>query len=370
MRIMLRLTLLALALLISGLQSIAQNTLKAGFDPDEYADLLCLTPNFTASNNDNNSLPYPNNYKHVYRSEAGPLDNLWDLYLRDDGIGVIEIRGTTSKSSSWLENFYAGMLPAIGVIQISENEKFHYKLSNDPRASVHTGWLTGLACIIQDIIEKINLYHEEGVTEFILMGHSQGGAIAFLLDSYLHYDTMGLIPDDIVFKTYNSAAPKPGNLYYAYDYDFINRGGWAIRVVNPIDWVPQSPISVQVLDDFTEVNPFADMSTFTGSMGWIERAVVKSIFRKIDRSLDKARKRLLKYLGFKMFKFIETYMDGIQEPEYSESMNYVPAGTAIILPATEKYYREYVPNARENVFMHHWAKAYYFLLKEHYPLKH
>ncbi|RLD82314.1 MAG: lipase family protein [Bacteroidetes bacterium] len=369
MKIILRNTgLLVMLLLISGLNSYAQNVLKPGFDPGEYAELLGLTHNISSTNNDKLSVPVPGNYKRVYQSKAGPLDNLFDLYLRDDGVGVLEIRGTTAKTSSWLENFYAGMVPATGVIQISLNEKFHYKLSDDSLASVHSGWLTGLACMAEDIVDKINEYHRKGVKEFILMGHSQGGAIVFLLNSYLYYDLNDLVPDDIIFKTYNSAAPKPGNLFYAYDYDYINRGGWAIRVVNPVDWVPQTPITVQVLDDFSEVNPFVDMETFTGSMGWMEKVVVKSIFRKTDRSLDKARKRLLKYLGVKMFKFIDTYMDGMQEPEYAQSMNYVPAGTPVILPPTEKYYKEFIPNTRDNVFKHHFGKAYYFLLKEHYDL--
>jgi len=68
--------------------------------------------------------------------------------------------------------------------------------------------------------------------------------------------------------------------------------------------------------------------------------------------------------------FIEDYMEGMVEPEYAENMNYTPAGTAVILPPTDRYYIEYVPTARDDVFKHHVGKAYYFLLKEHYQLKH
>jgi len=362
--------LISLVLFMFMLNAFSQNGLKPGFDPDEYADMLGLTHKISETKGDDNlSVPFPTQYRHVYQSPTGPLDNRWDLYLDKENIAVIEVRGTTAKTKSWLENFYAGMVPAAGTLQIGANEKFNYKLAEDPEATVHAGWLTGLATMAPDIIDKINEYYDQGVTEYILMGHSQGAGIVYLLDSYLHYDLNKLIPDDITFKTYNSAAPKPGNLYYAYDYDFINRGGWAIRVVSTIDWVPQTPISVQRLDDFSEVNPFADMETFTASMGWIEKVVIKSVFRKTDRSLRKAQKRLLKFLGFKVFIFIEDYMDGMVEPEYAENMNYTPAGTSVILPPTEKYYKEYVPNAREDVFRHHVGKAYYFLLKEHYQLK-
>jgi len=346
-----------------------QSKLKPGFNAEEYADMLGLTPKTPELfNTDRFSVPYPVACKHVYRSPAGPLDNLWDLYIRDDSVGIIEIRGTTANTRSWLENFYAGMVAAQGSIQIAENENFKYKLADDPRAGVHVGWLTGLASIAPDIIDKINEYHARGIREYILMGHSQGGAIAYLLDSYLHYDTLDLLPDDLILKTYNSAAPKPGNHYYACDYDYINSGGWALHVVNTVDWVPQTPISVQVLDDFTEVNPFVDMATFTSSMGWLQKVLVRSIFRKMDRSLRKAQKKLLKYLGFKLFDFIESYMDGMAEPVYMESMNYTPAGTPVILRPTDRYFKEYLPTAKDNVFKNHLGRAYYFLLRENYPL--
>ncbi len=363
--------LLSLVLFMLVYSAFSQGGLKPGFDPDEYADLLGLTYEIPEINGDDNlRVPVPKHYRHVYQSPTGPLDNRWDMYLEKENIAVIEVRGTTSKTRSWLENFYAGMVPATGTLQIGTNEKFNYKLASDPEATVHAGWLTGLATIAPDIIEKINEYYAKGIHEFILMGHSQGAGIVYLLNSYLYYDLDGLIPDDITFKTYNSGAPKPGNLFYAYDYDYINRGGWAIRVVSTIDWVPQTPISVQRLDDFSEVNPFTDMETFTASMGWIERVVIKSVFRKTDRSLRKAQNRLLKFLGFKIFVFIEDYMEGMVEPEYAENMNYTPAGTPVILPPTERYYNEYVPTARDDVFKHHVGKAYYFLLKEHYQLKH
>ena len=72
----------------------AQKVLKPGFDVEEYADMLGLTPKSPQLfNTDQFSVPYPSRYRHVYRSPAGPLDNLWDLYIRDDNVGVIEIQG-------------------------------------------------------------------------------------------------------------------------------------------------------------------------------------------------------------------------------------------------------------------------------------
>ncbi len=349
------------------LTAVAQHALKPGFDPYEYGELLILTDKQSALPvGIETKVDKQHSYTLEYRSDEIGLDNRWDLWLRDDNVGMIEIRGTTAKTKSWLENFYAGMVPATGSIQARGGDPFQYKLAENPEAAVHAGWLTGLAILEPTITAKINEYYKNGVKEFILMGHSQGAAITFLLNSYLHYDIENKIPDDIHFKTYNSAAPKPGNLYYAYDYDFINRGGWAFRIVNTADWVPETPISVQTLDDFNKVNPFGDTKAFTASMGWLEGVVVRSVFNKMDRSLKKAQKRLLKYLGFKMYKFVEDYMPGMTEPTYVESMNYVPAGSPIILVANENYEINYVKKAKQTVFVHHFAPAYYFLLKEHY----
>ncbi len=343
-----------------------QTVLEPGFDAHEYAILLNTTEDHKKLIRE---LPALSGYEHVYRSEPAELDNLFDIWLGKNGTVILEIRGTTAKTKSWLENFYSGMVPAEGTLEVREGEKFHYKLADIEGAAVHIGWLTGLATMIDDILEQISTWHDEGFNEFIIMGHSQGGAIAFLLDSYLHYDIDHRVADDIIFKTYNSAAPKPGNLYYAYDYEYINRGGWAIRIVNPLDWVPETPISVQTLEDFNEVNPFVNMDIFTENMGWLEKVVINSIFRKTDRSLRKAQKRLLKYLGFKMYDFMDPYLPGMQEPEYLKSMNYSPAGNTIILPPNEAYYNEYLPSAKENVFRHHYGAAYYFLLKQHYDIR-
>jgi predicted esterase len=53
--------------------------------------------------------------------------------------------------------------------------------------------------------------------ESYIMGHSQGGAIAYLLTAHLlSLQKENKIPSEIVFKTYCSAAPKPGNLHFAY----------------------------------------------------------------------------------------------------------------------------------------------------------
>jgi hypothetical protein len=60
---------------------------------------------------------------------------------------------------------------------------------------------------------------------------SQGGALTFLLTPYLYsLQTQGKLPSDIRFKNYSTAAPKVGNLYYAYDYAEMMQFGWALTI--------------------------------------------------------------------------------------------------------------------------------------------
>ena len=60
--------LLVMLLLLSGLNSYAQNVLKPGFDPGEYAELLGLTHNISSTNNDELAVPVPGITDHVYVS--------------------------------------------------------------------------------------------------------------------------------------------------------------------------------------------------------------------------------------------------------------------------------------------------------------
>ncbi|HEY3251697.1 MAG TPA: lipase family protein, partial [Ignavibacteria bacterium] len=142
-------------------------------------------------------------------------------------------------------------------LQLNDSTSFDYQLSTDPKAMVHTGWTIGLGYLAPDIETKINEYYrQKHVKEFLLFGHSQGGAISFLLRSFLEYEKQkGKIPADIVFKTYCSAAPKPGNMYYAYDFDFITRNGWAFTIVNTADWVPETPFSIPTIHDLISPIP-------------------------------------------------------------------------------------------------------------------
>jgi len=336
----------------------AQTKLQPGFNGKEYAELLSLSY-FTHDAQD---------YYHLeYRSPEVGLLNQWTFYLRNDNVAAIDIRGTVNKTVSWMENFYAAMIPATGSLQLNDSTTFNYQLSADSKAMVHTGWTIGLACLAPDIEKKVNDYYQQKhVKEFFLFGHSQGGAITFLLRSYLEYEKQkGNIPADIVFKTYCSAAPKPGNTYYAYDYDFITRNGWGFTVVNAADWVPETPSSIQTENDFNPTNPFILVPDIVKKQKWIVRVAVKKIYKKMNKPTQKAQKKFQKYLGRSVYKQVRKTLPQLKEPEYAKGNNYIRAGVPVILMPDEEYRKKF-PESNEKYFIHHSFDAYYMLIKKYY----
>jgi hypothetical protein len=342
---------------------IAQTRLKPGFDAREYLDLLDVF----ALQNDSlpNQATYNSlkDYQHLYQSAEGPLKNRVDVWQRPDKVGIICIRGTISDAVSWLENFYSAMIPANCSLQLTDSTTFSYKLAADSCAAVHVGWTLGLSYLAPLAVQQINQLYAKGTREFLIFGHSQGGALAFLLRSYLQYSTA--IPKDVVFKTYASAAPKPGDLRYAYDLDYITRGGWCLRVVNSEDWVPETPFSVQKLDDMNEANPFGNISAMLGNQKWYVRWYINGMFRKMKRAGNKAASRYQKYLGNKIYPQVKKVLPQFRQPAYAASNNYITAGTPVILMANSAYKQQFRFTGN-NYFVHHLLAPYRYLVNTIY----
>ncbi len=362
-----RKNILFLFLAFSFLQLSARH-LQPGFDANEFRTLLSISAYQTDTPWVKTRFPFPNGYDLAYRSPVTGLDNRWDLWMGKDSVAVISIRGTVGTQSSWLENFYAGMIPANGKLFMEDGKTFDYKLAGDSAAYVHIGWTIGLAHIAPGVIEKINEEYKNGIRNIIIMGHSQGGAIADLLTSYLFYEKGKSIPADIVFKTYASGVPKPGNLNYAYDFDFITRGGWAFRIVSTADWVPEVPISIQSLNDVEKGNPFVNISALFGVGNGLEKTFAKHAVRKMNRSTKRARKRFLKYLGKGSGIFVRKTIHGFPKQKFSASLSYMPCGSPIILMADAAYHVRY-PDDVKNVFRHHAFGPYLYLLNQYYPVE-
>ncbi len=352
-------------LLFTPLFSFAQ-LLQPGFNKAEYAELLRVSARqFDSAYWVHFKIAPPADFTMAYRSPVTGLQNRWDLWMnKEHTIAAISIRGTTANSISWLENFYAAMVPAKGELQLNDSTLFKYQLADNDKAAVHVGWLVGMAGMAGNIVSKIDSCYKTGIRNFYIMGHSQGGAIAYLLTSYLHYQQQnGAIPKDIFFKTYCSAAPKPGNLFYAYDYESYTTNGWAYNVVNSADWVPQTPIAIQTLEDFNTTNPFVNAKAIIRKMKFPSNIVLRHAFNRLNKTTRKGRNTYQKYLGNIVYKFARKTLPQLKQPRFYESMQYERAGNFIILNADAEYYKKF-PDSKDKIFVHHNFDAYLFLLQK------
>ena len=354
--------LLLIILTITYYQTTAQK-IKAGFNPQEYKELLSISvKNFYPS--ETKDITYPANYKRKYHSQPMGLDNVWELWTTTDSIAVISIRGTSADPSSFLANAYAAMVSANGKLTIAENNVFEYELSENPKAAVHIGWLTSMAFLSQDIIPKIDSCYQTGIKDIYITGHSQGGAIAILITSYFNnLQKQGAIPPDIRFKTYSSAGPKVGNQYFANDYNILTQDGWGYNVINPNDWVPESFLTVQTMEDFPDINIFATVKDGIDNQSFFKKIIAKTFYNKVAKPSKKDQRKYQKYFGKMVSKRIKEKLPGFINPTYYHSSNYIQSGNIYVLKADSDYHKLF-PYDKTKLMQHHQPNAYYYLINE------
>jgi hypothetical protein len=346
------------------------NKLRPGFDKAEYTELLYMhallyDSTKTDPTKPKSVLPKPTHFKSLYKSPVVGLDNRWELWKNEESVGVLNIRGTTQNPIGWLENFYAAMVPAKGELKLTNDFTFQYQLADNPKAAVHIGWLVGMAFLARDIVPKIDSCYKAGIKEFLIMGHSQGGAIVYLLTSHLYsLQKQNKLPKDIRFKTYASASPKAGNTYYGYEYESLIDGGWGYNVINSADWVPELPFSVQTLADFNETNPFKNVNAVIKKQKLLARIALKHAYKRMKKPSDKAQRNYQKYLGDYTSKAIVKNLPEFQPPAYFKSNNYVRIGPTIVLLADADYYKQF-PDSDDKLFIHHLMDPYLFLIKQY-----
>lgn len=351
-------------LLLSG--TLSAQVLKPGFDKHEYIELLKIMQKQhvdLAKWPSDTLIPKPES-RFVYRSPVVGIANMWDLWQRPDGVAVLSVRGTVADPVSWLSNLYAAMVPASGQLRLANDFIFNYHLADDPKAYVHVGWLISMAYIARDMVPRIDSSYQAGTKEFLIMGHSQGGGISFLLTSYLErLKTEGKLPKDIRFKTYCSAAPKPGNLYYAYAFENLTRNGWAMNVVNTADWVPEVPFSIQTKNDFNTTNFFVLADPMIRKQKLAGRVIARHVYRKLTKPGLKAQRQYELYLGRMASKTVKKVLPDFQAPDYAASNNYVRTGYTVPLFAKDDYFVKF-PDSRTNIWAHHMAAPYLFLANQ------
>lgn len=340
--------------------------LRPGYDRDEAIEMLRVNMSFVDSPMEGMTMAPSKRFRRVYRSPLMGLKNMWELHADDRGTAAIVLRGTTAEMVSWLENGYAAMIPAQGEIRLENGSRFRYHLADDPRAAVHVGWTVGMAFLQRDILPKIDSLHKTGTRDILIAGHSQGGALCYLLTAHVRQlQREGRLPADIRFKTYASAAPKPGNTAFAHHYEHHTRG-WAFNTINALDWVPEVPMSIQTVNDFNVVNPFSDAKKAMAELPLKQRVAGKYVYNKLDKPTRKAQRNYTRFLGTSAGNFVRRELPELETPAYVESNLYVRTGSIVTLLPDSAYHSRF-PQKNETPFVNHMLDPYLYLLERWTP---
>lgn len=355
---------------LSGLFSVAQTLplrFAPGFNPRECDDMLRLSLAFldtTPGHRFDHFLP---GHCFVYRSENIGLDNAWDLWIRGDSIVVLVLRGTTADSKSILADFLCAMSPATGSLVLPPGDTLTYQLATDKKAAVHTGFLIGFGFLANDMTPKIDSLYTRGYRDFIVTGHSQGGALCYYTSAWLYYLAKNGTYPNLQVKTYASAPPKVGNMYFAYDYDNAMHAEWAFSIVNTADPVPEMPFTTQQVDmDMNEPNPILNLMKRFDSLPFFKRLVLKRAFNRMRNGAARSSKAYQKYLGGYTAKFIQNMVPGLAIPPTVNSSYFVRPGVPITLMVNDAYFSYFQELAKEGPYYHHNPKTYRYLLRQYY----
>jgi hypothetical protein len=301
--------------------------LAPGFDANEARDLmaLCVTHTLQELYGSDTAI-IPAGYERLYASEPVGLDNKIQVF-RKGTLGVIEIRGSTADPLSWMENMHASMIPAKGTIRIGERN-FKYVFADEKAASVHAGYALGIAFIADDAVKQIAALNEQGVHDFLITGHSQGGALAHLLRAYLSHLSGHRLSHENRFKTYAFANPMLGNRAFATEYahDFADPG-MSFSIINPQDPVPGMPLNYKD-------GKLITMDRIVGSIIGTEELDVKGTARSAAIRLFRGSiAGVTHYASSSIERRIANTVGEVRMPPYRDEINYEPMSARIDLDA-------------------------------------
>ena len=364
-----------------------------GFNLEEAKQLMSLCAAMEEPTPPLDPPPFPANWTIIFDSgDLEPFDNRWQLVANKEipNRYAIVIRGTVNTFKSILADLLAVMVRANGSVDFKQDGKEYsltYQMAEtgNDRAGVHLGFT---------IATLILMYHpESGIlsklmdlpanSEIFVAGHSQGAAIATLCRSLLNYPanfSCFLDSSHFQYKTYLFAQPRPGNDFFANDFDMISSSnGMAFKVNNNRDWIPQVPITFESPWDANEPNPLsvlASKGVFRLILTIIHKIVLfvhkKAHVRKHMRKAD-----YLKHF-FKHEKFQQMVCTGekskpvkpedlnIVFPDILGTLNFVNCGSPYILKGVSWTNPD---NPDDSFWQHHPAMYYYLLAGKPVPKK-
>ena len=357
-------TNLIVFLLLILLSSQIQAQFSQGLNKTEALDLIKLSyyPYILQKGGDSLMRAELPNYEIVIVRDSVAMDNAWSV-IKTANKGIISFRGTTPNPISWMENFYSAMIPAKGQMILPNGKHVNYKFAEDPRAGIQTGWSLSIMIMQTEIIREIKKLNDQNIYDIYITGHSQGGALSLLFTSFLVNLPAGILSKQNQYKTYAFAAPKPGNRFFSYEYSKrSNTQLNSYTFINPYDWVPQTPFTVQSPSNITTLNPFLEFEK-SKEGSFVKRIALNHIYGSMVNPIKKAQKNLNKNLGNRVNKIIVKEIGEFQVPEYMMDAAYFPVGTSIIL---EQYLPALNPENEKDIFWQHMPYQYIKLINDYF----
>lgn len=334
--------------------------MKGGFEMSEAQTMLelCINLNGDGLKIDAGKL-VPSDWESIFDSDLnrnekergfGPFENRWKLWKnkRQDGIYALVIRGTIPSRDSIKEDLLATSVPAAGIQLLDTGQNLLgkkrgvvFSLAETDHAEVHVGFAYGLAVMLFDRDRGIlnQLRPLPAGSQIYITGHSQGAALATLAHAFLNNalngsdnkNSFGLKGKNFFLKSYVFAQPKPGNWQFAMDFaEVIGNQGLAYTINNTSDWVPQVPLSIQLVSE--TLQPIA-----TASGHWFANSALNFLAR-IRRSASSQVSKLTNYKENITKNFDGRYF--IDASQFSQagyggsSLDYMLAGNLIAFRPT------------------------------------
>lgn len=307
---------------IINLTSYAQ--LEYGFKPQEAKEMIAICNSFTYLNLYNSDKKIlPEGYKKEYTSGIHGMDNKFQVYTKGK-IGVINMRGSTDKMMSWMENIYSAMIPAQGVIKMQDSE-FNYVFAKDTAAAVHAGYALGIAYLSESLLMQVKYLNALGIYNFILTGHSQGGSLAIMLRAYLENLPSEVISSKNRFKNYVFAHPMVGNKAFTDEYNqrfTFNNSNFSI--INPADPIPKLPVTYADGKFFSAEN----INTYFNNGTIDKQSILMSLFmQKYEQTVSS----YVQSISQSLTNQIANELGSVKMPTYVEDINYKKVNATIEL---------------------------------------
>jgi len=308
-------------ILLLNLSNAAFAQLSEGFDPFEAKSLIALCNSYTFLElYGSDSLIVPKEFRKVFTSEVMGMDNVFQVY-EIDSLGVINFRGSTNKTSSWIENFHSAMIPSKGIIKI-DSVNVNYNFATSKNSAVHSGYALAIVLLGPQLIEQINKLNAKGINNILLTGHSQGGALAHLSRAYLENLSDDEQLAQNVFKTYAFANPMCGNKEFAEEYKLrYSDSNMSYSVINPEDGVPKLPLN------YKEERDAHGKLVYTSWVNLFTRGEVPKLKNLIIPVFEPLLTTHVNQSNKAIERIVSEFYVSIEMPAYLKDINYFQTGT-------------------------------------------